>query len=73
MTAMLTAILYGLAFLLYVAIFAKLCSRNARQAVLLIASYVFYLAWGAWFLSVQINNTSLLRHRDGICRNWGRR
>jgi alginate O-acetyltransferase complex protein AlgI len=51
------AILWILLFLLCVAVCAKVRSRNARQAVLLIASYVFYLSWGAWFSLILLTST----------------
>jgi len=54
---MLRAILYGLTFLLCVAIFAKLRSRKARQAVLLIASYALYISWGGWFVLLLFAST----------------
>jgi alginate O-acetyltransferase complex protein AlgI len=55
--AMTRAILGILLFLLCVAVCAKVRSRNARQAVLLIASYVFYLSWGAWFSLILLTST----------------
>lgn len=54
---MLRVILYGLAFLLSVAILAKVGSHRARQAILLIASYAFYLTWGAWFALILLTST----------------
>jgi alginate O-acetyltransferase complex protein AlgI len=51
------AILWILLFLLCVAVCAKVRSRNTRQAVLLIASYVFYLSWGAWFSLILLTST----------------
>jgi len=51
------AILCVLGFLVCVAVCAKVRSRSARQAVLLIASYVFYLTWGAWFALILLTST----------------
>ena len=48
---------YVLAFLLCVAILAKVRSRTVRQATLLIASYALYLTWGAWFAAVLLVST----------------
>ena len=54
---MLRAILCVLGFLVCVTVCAKVRSRNARQGVLLIASYVFYLTWGAWFAPILLAST----------------
>jgi len=51
------AILYCLLFLLCVLVLAKVRSRNMRQAVLLIASYVLYVTWGWWFAVVLLTST----------------
>jgi len=56
---MLRVILDVVAFSLCVAIFAKVRSRHARQAVLLIASYAFYLSWGTWFAVVLLTSTGM--------------
>ena len=50
-------ILYGLVFLLCVVVFAKVRSRQVRQAVLLIASYALYMTWGVWFAAVLLTST----------------
>lgn len=49
--------LYGLVFLLCVVAFAKVRSREVRQAVLLIASYILYFTWGIWFAAVLLTST----------------
>ncbi|MGB8734397.1 MAG: MBOAT family O-acyltransferase [Candidatus Sulfotelmatobacter sp.] len=52
-------ILYALALLLCTVIFAKVRSRPVRQTILLIASYILYLSWGAWFVAVLLTSTLL--------------
>lgn len=66
---MLTAILDGLVFLLSVAILARVHSRRARQTILLIASYVFYFSWGAWFALTLLGSTGM----NFLVGNWLRR
>ncbi len=51
------AISYCLLFLLCVLVLAKVRARSVRQAVLLIASYVLYVTWGAWFAAVLLGST----------------
>jgi alginate O-acetyltransferase complex protein AlgI len=53
----LRGILYVLVFLFCVVIFAKVRSRTARQAALLVASYALYLTWGVWFAVVLLAST----------------
>jgi alginate O-acetyltransferase complex protein AlgI len=72
-------IAYTLAFLLCLAIFAKVRSQRIRQATLLIASYVLYLSWGAWFAAVLLTSTVmnylvaewLRRKRSGLTLSIG--
>src|ERR1700757_3408778 len=52
-------ILYGLLFLLCVAVLAKVRARRIRQSVLLVASYVLYVTWGPWFAAVLLTSTVL--------------
>jgi len=67
-------IAYAAAFLLCLAIFAKVQSCERRQASLLIASYALYLSWGRWFAAVLLTSTvvnflvgrSLRRKQSGI-------
>jgi alginate O-acetyltransferase complex protein AlgI len=66
---MLRVILYGLAFPLCVAIFAKVRSHRARLTVLLIASYAFYLGWGAWFALILLTSTGM----NFLLGSWLRR
>ena len=54
---MLQFVLYGLLFLICVAVFAKIRQRKIRQAVLLIASYALYLTWTRWFVLVLLAST----------------
>ena len=54
---MFQGILYCLLFLLCVLVFANVRSRNARQAVLLVASYALYLTWQPWFAAVLLTST----------------
>ena len=56
---MFQGILYGLLFLVCVAVLAKLRSRRVRQSVLLVASYVLYVTWGSWFAAVLLTSTIL--------------
>lgn len=72
-------VLYALTFLVCTAIFARVRSRRARQATLLIASYALYLSWGAWFAAVLITSTvlnyfvgeALRRKRSGLTLSVG--
>ena len=52
-------ILYCLLFLLCVAVLAEVRARRVRQTILLIASYVLYVTWGAWFAAVLLTSTIL--------------
>jgi alginate O-acetyltransferase complex protein AlgI len=54
---LLRGILYGLALLLSLAVFAKVRSPRARQGVLLVASYALYISWGTWFAAVLLTST----------------
>lgn len=51
------AILYAAAFLLCAVVCLTVRSREARQAVLLIASYGVYVTWGSWFPAVLLFST----------------
>ncbi len=66
---LLRGILYGLALLLSLAVFAKVRSPRARQAVLLVASYALYVSWGAWFAAVLLASTVM----NFLLGNWLRR
>ena len=57
LTAELRIVLYAVALLIGLAIFAKVRSRSARQAVLLIGSYALYASWGLWFAGVLLAST----------------
>ena len=50
-------ILYAIALLIGLAIFARVRSRGARQAVLFVASYALYATWGPWFAAILIAST----------------
>lgn len=52
-------ILYVLLLLLCVVVFAKVRSRTARRALLLLASYALYLTWGRWFAAVLLASTGM--------------
>ena len=52
-------ILYAVALLVGLAIFAKVRSRSARQAVLLIGSYALYATWGLWFAAILLASTAM--------------
>ncbi len=56
---LLRPILYVVAFLFCIAIFAKVHSPRVRQAVLAIASYALYLSWQPWFLAVLLTSTAM--------------
>jgi alginate O-acetyltransferase complex protein AlgI len=62
-------ILYVLLFLLCVVVFAKVRSRNARRAILLLASYALYLTWGPWFAAVLLASTGI----NFVLGKWIRR
>src|SRR5271166_7051026 len=49
--------LYAVALLIGLAIFAKVRSRGARQAALLLGSYALYTTWGLWFAGVLLAST----------------
>ena len=57
LTAEYRIVLYAVALLIGLAIFAKVRSRGARQAVLLIGSYALYATWGLWFAAVLLAST----------------
>src|SRR5271166_1017662 len=48
---------YAVALLIGLAIFARVRSRRARQVVLLIGSYALYATWGLWFAGVLFAST----------------
>src|SRR5271157_1029719 len=50
-------ILYAVALL--IGLFAKVRSRNVRQAVLLIGSYTLYATWGLWFAGVLLASSAM--------------
>ena len=50
-------ILYAVALLIGLAIFAKVPSHRMRQAVLLLGSYALYATWGPWFAGVLVAST----------------
>ena len=66
---MFQGILYGLLFLLCVAVLAKVRARRIRQSVLLVASYVLYVTWGPWFAAVLLTSTIL----NFLVGDWLRR
>ncbi len=57
LTAEYRIVLYAVALLIGLGIFAKVRSRGARQAVLLIGSYGLYATWGLWFAAVLLAST----------------
>jgi alginate O-acetyltransferase complex protein AlgI len=57
LTAEYRVVLYAIALLIGLAIFAKVRSRGVRQAVLLAASYALYATWGLWFAGVLLAST----------------
>ena len=50
-------VLYAVALLIGLAIFAKVRSQRIRQAVLLVGSYALYATWGFWFAGVLLAST----------------
>ena len=52
-------ILYAVALLIGLAIFAKVRSHRARQAILLAGSYALYATWGIWFAGVLFASTAI--------------
>lgn len=52
-------ILYPVALVLCLVIFAKIRSRQVRQSVLLIVSYALYISWGVWFAAVLLTSTGM--------------
>jgi hypothetical protein len=69
--------LYGVALLFAVAIFARVRSRAVRQAVLLILSYTLYATWKPWFALVLLGSTLMnflfgewLRRRHSSAILW---
>jgi alginate O-acetyltransferase complex protein AlgI len=54
---LLRAILYSLIFLICVIFCSHVRSRAKRQIVLLIASYILYLSWSAWFVIILLAST----------------
>ncbi len=57
LTAEYRMVLYALALLIGIAIFAKARSRGVRQSVLLLASYALYSTWGLWFAAILLAST----------------
>ena len=57
MTAEYRILFYAVALLIGLAIFAKVRSRNVRQALLLLGSYALYATWGLWFAGVLLAST----------------
>ena len=57
MSSLLQASLYITVFLLEVVLCATVRSRAARQASLLVASYLLYLTWEPWFAAVLLGST----------------
>jgi alginate O-acetyltransferase complex protein AlgI len=57
LTAQSHIVLYAVALMIGLAIFARVRSRGARQAVLLIGSYALYATWGLWFTAVLLAST----------------
>src|SRR5271157_2947358 len=57
LTAEYRLLLYAIALVIGLAIFVKVRSRRARQAVLLIGSYALYATWGLWFAGVLLAST----------------
>src|SRR5271169_1173982 len=57
LTAEYRMVLYALALLIGIAIFAKDRSRGVRQSVLLLASYALYSTWGLWFAAILLAST----------------
>ena len=54
---MFQAVFYVVLFLVDLAVFAKIRSRNIRQTVLLLSSFALYLTWVPWFGGVLIAST----------------
>ncbi len=52
-------VLYAVALLAVLAIFAKVRSRRVRQAFLLLGSYALYVTWGPWFAGVLLASTAM--------------
>lgn len=50
---------YAAAFLICIAVFARVRSQQYRQAMLLLASYVLYMSWSSWFTGVLIASTTV--------------
>ena len=50
-------VLYIAAWLIGLALFTRVRSRNMRQGFLLIASYALYATWGLWFAAVLLAST----------------
>jgi alginate O-acetyltransferase complex protein AlgI len=70
-------VLYAVALVIGLAIFARVRSRSARQGVLLIASYALYATWGLWFVAVLLASTVMnflfglsLRRRQSALVLW---
>jgi alginate O-acetyltransferase complex protein AlgI len=74
---LLQVILYVFVFLIEVAVFARVPSRNVRQAALLTGSYVLYFTWGSWFAAVLLASTVMnfllgewLRRKPALLVLW---
>ena len=70
-------VLYAVALLIGLAIFAKVRSHRMRQAVLLIGSYALYATWGLWFAAVLLASTVMnflfgqaLRRKESALVLW---
>jgi alginate O-acetyltransferase complex protein AlgI len=70
-------VLYAVALVIALAIFAKVRSRRARQRILLITSYALYATWGLWFAAVLLASTVMnflfglsLRRRQSAPALW---
>ena len=56
---MIREIVYGLVFVVGVAVLARSRSKAARHSVLLLGSYAVYLTWGKWFAAVLLLSTAI--------------
>ncbi len=77
LTAEYRVILYAVALLIGLAIFARVRSRSVREVVLLTGSYALYATWGLWFAGVLLASTVMnflfglwLRRRSSALVLW---
>ncbi len=77
LTAQFHILLYAVALLMGLALFASVGSRPARQGTLLVGSYTLYAIWGFWFAAVLLASTAmnfvlgrLLRRRQSALVLW---